>query len=70
MVIATGVDDFDNFALSSEGWRIDDQVTQDTRVHDIAVIVPACRMLFKVSANIVSPSSIWFEIMMFGSIQR
>ena len=70
MVIATRVDDFDNFALSGEGWRIDDQVTQDARMHEIAFIVPVCSVPFKVPANIVGPSCIWFEIMMFGSIQR
>ena len=33
---------------------------------DIAVIVLDCGMLFKGPANIVGPSCIWFEIMVFG----
>jgi hypothetical protein len=56
IVVATRVDNFDNLLSSGDRWRMEDQITQYARFHEIVGILG---FLFKPEADIVGASCIY-----------
>lgn len=59
VVIIAGVDNFDNLVSSSDGRRIDDQIPQYPRFHEIVRGAMVLGVLFKLEADIVRAHCIW-----------